>query len=78
MSTHVFTCHQTGVKKPAICAGFLMRGAAHNLAVRFKHIRGDIGDDVSDGGVALHASYRAMAIANGVAPDEEVLRLCRD
>lgn len=26
--------------------------------------------DVSDGGVELHPNYRAMAVANGVDPDD--------
>ncbi len=78
MSNRTFACHQSGVKKPAICAGFLLRGADHNLGIRFKRMQGLITDDVEDGGHALHANYRAMAVANGVAPDDEVLRPCRD
>ena len=31
-----------------------------------------------DGGHELHENYRAMAIANGVAPDDPVLGACRD
>ncbi len=78
MSTHAFACHQSGSAKPAACAGFLLRGAEHNLGVRLKRMNGSIGDDVTDGGHALHASYRAMAEANGVDPDDDALRLCRD
>jgi hypothetical protein len=78
MSTHAFACHQSGRVKPATCAGFLLRGAEHNLAVRLKRMKGQIDDDVADGGHALHASYRAMAVANGVNPEHEVLRPCRD
>jgi hypothetical protein len=78
MSTHTFACHQSGTRRPATCAGFLLRGAEHNLAVRIKRMNAGIGDDVNDGGHQLHATYRAMAIANGVDPNAEVLRPCRD
>lgn len=78
MSRHTFACHQSGVEKPAICAGFLLRGADHNLAVRLKRLRGEILDDVSSGGHELHANYRAMAQANGVQAEHESLTDCRD
>ncbi len=77
MSEHTFACHQSGVDKPAICAGFLLNGAEHNLTVRLKRMRGVIQDDVTDGGHELHENYRAMAQANGVASDDEVLGPCR-
>lgn len=78
MSEHAFSCHESGVKKPAMCAGFLLRGADHNLSVRLRRMKGEIQDDVSDGGHDLHECYRAMAVSNGVSEDEEVLRPCRD
>lgn len=77
MDGALFSCHESGAKKPAICAGFLLRGADHNLAVRLKRMQG-VCFDVEDGGHELHASYRAMAIANGVGADEAVLAACRD
>lgn len=77
MAQHVFTCHKSGVERPKICAGFLLRGAEHNLAVRLKRMTGAIRDDVSDGGHALHADYKAMAVANGVDPTDPVLAPCR-
>lgn len=77
MSSHTFGCHQSGTAKSAVCAGFLMSGADNNLAVRIARITGEIGDDVSAGGQQLHESYAAMATANGVGSDEDVLRLCR-
>ena len=77
MSEHVFSCHQSGASKPAACAGFLLRGADHNLHVRLAYMRGEIQGDVTDGDTDLHASYRAMAIANGVAEDDPVLAPCR-
>ncbi|MFC6619509.1 DUF6283 family protein [Deinococcus radiophilus] len=51
-------------------------GAGARLSHRLKYIQGDIGH-VHDGGHQLHDSYRAMAIANGVSPDDPVLADCR-
>lgn len=78
MSDHTFACHQSGARKPAICAGFLLRGADHNLTVRLGYMSGRLKGDVSDGGHALHESYRTMAEANGVDPSDPVLAPCRD
>lgn len=41
-------------------------------------IRGGRFDDVADDGHELFENYRAMAIANGVAPDDPILAPCRD
>jgi hypothetical protein len=76
-SPESFGCHESGLKKPAICAGFLCNGATHNMQVRWLGAMGDIGDDVSDGGHNLFEDYRAMAIANGVDPDDPALSPCR-
>lgn len=78
MAQNVFGCHESGKDKPATCAGFLLNGSHHNLAVRISLSAGTIKQDVSDGGAELHANYRAMAIANGVDPDDPVLAPCRD
>ena len=77
MAQASFACHESGAEKPAICAGFLLRGADHNLLVRLKRMRGEC-HDVHDGGHELHENYRAMAIANGVDADDPALSLCRD
>lgn len=76
MSQHQFSCHEAGHKKPAVCAGFLLRGADNNLSVRIQRIKGRM-LDVADGGHQLHEDYRSMAVANGLPPDHEALRLCR-
>lgn len=77
MSQHVFACHMSGKDRPATCAGFIL-GADHNMALRLKYMRGAIDPRlVSDGGADLHPNYRSMAIANGVDPNEPVLRPCR-
>lgn len=77
MSQRKFACHQSGTKRPATCAGFLLRGADHNLAVRLLRMQGEILDDVDDHGHALHDNYAKMAIANGVDPDDDILGPCR-
>src|SRR5271167_1668331 len=38
MSEHEFGCHESGKKKPATCAGYLLGGTAHNLTTRLKVI----------------------------------------
>ena len=78
MADSSFACHDSGSKRPAICAGFLLRNANNNLAVRLKVMRGEIDlSAISDHGLALFDDYRAMAVANGVDPDDPVLRACR-
>ncbi len=77
MSQNVFSCHDSGIHKAKTCAGFLLRGADHNLAVRLGRMTGKFGDDVRDGGIELHDSYRAMAVANGVDRKDPALKNCR-
>jgi hypothetical protein len=77
MSMNKFACHQSGVSKPATCAGFLLCGSDHNLGARLAQIKGEVADDVIDGGHALHQSYVDMAVANGVDPAHKALKGCR-
>lgn len=77
MAQTTFGCHESGSKKPATCAGFLLRGADHNFKVRIGYAAGRFKNDVSDGGHELHDSYRAMAAANGVPPDDPAIEKCR-
>lgn len=76
-SMNVFACHDSGIEVGKTCAGFLLRNADNNITVRLKRMSGKIVNDISDGGHELHADYKAMAIANGVDPNDPVLRLCR-
>jgi hypothetical protein len=77
MSQHAFSCHESGPDKPATCAGFLLRGAAHNLLAWMRWRKGEwVG--ASEAGLRLHRSYRAMAEANGVPADDPALALCRE
>lgn len=78
MAENTFGCHSSGPEKSITCAGFLLRGADNNFGVRMGYITGRIKNDVRDGGHLLHENYRAMAIANGVDPDDPVLVPCRD
>ncbi|HBO7965336.1 TPA: hypothetical protein L5C46_003803 [Pseudomonas aeruginosa] len=79
MSDRTFGCHTTGKEKPTTCAGFLLRGADHNLSVRLNLINGELDlNQVSDGGVDLFDSYAEMAIANGVDPEDPILKPCRN
>lgn len=76
MSTHVFACHESGVNGGHTCAGFLLRGAEDNLAVRIGRSKGHYRDDVVEGDRPLFDSYREMAVANGVDPADPVLAPC--
>lgn len=78
MATHTFACHESGTEKPAICAGFLLRGADHNMSVRMKISRGEIDmTQVDDGGDDLYTCYVDMAVDNGLDPDDPALSRCR-
>lgn len=77
-SMHQFACHMSGSKKPATCAGFLLRGATHNIGFRLALATGKIDANELRETVPLHPSYRAMAEANGVQADDTTLARCRD
>lgn len=70
----LFACHESGLRRPATCAGFLIVNSAHNVIARMRGISGGRG---CSSPVPLHPSYKAMAIANGVAPDDPAIALCR-
>jgi hypothetical protein len=73
---HTFACHESGPVRPAVCAGYILRGD-QALAWRVAFSRGQFDPkDVHDGGLALFENYRAMAEANGVAPDDPALVGC--
>lgn len=76
-SLHQFACHESGLDKPATCAGFLLRNAYNNIGTRLAAMRDEIDfSTLEDPGDALFASYREMAVANGVFPDDPVLAPC--
>lgn len=77
MADRMFGCHESGAERATTCAGFLLRGADDNLAVRLKAARGHYDPTtVEDGGHELHQSYRQMAVANGVDAAAEALQRC--
>jgi len=71
-----FACHMSGIEHPKTCAGFLLRNSVHNIGARLARSRETFAP-VSDGGLPLYPSYRAMAVANGVDPADPVLEPCR-
>jgi hypothetical protein len=77
MAREPFACHSSGKSRPATCAGFLLRGADHNRSVRIAYIASRLTNDFHDGGHELFDSYRDMAIANGVDPDDPIIAPCR-
>jgi hypothetical protein len=77
LSRQVFAYHKSADDHPTVCAGFLARGAEHNLTVRLANARDQIELTDRSGGLALYEDYRAMAIANGVAADDPSLLPCR-
>jgi hypothetical protein len=78
MAQNVFSCHMSGIEKGAVCAGFLHRGAEHNLSIRMAIITNRFDwADLPDSPVDLYESYRAMAEANGVPADDPMLTPCR-
>jgi hypothetical protein len=79
MSQSSFGCHASGTDRPKTCAGFLLNGSYHNLGVRLRLMKREYDlSQVSDGGHELFESYKAMAVANGVSPDDECLALSRE
>ena len=66
MARPLFACHKSEAGRDVTCAGFLLRGAEHNLTVRMAIFtkRYDP-SNVSDGGIELYNDYTEMARANG-------------
>jgi len=75
-ATEMFACHMTGSRKPTTCAGFLLANSANNIAARIAQMF-HLDMRLVSSPYPLYPSYRAMAIANGVAADDPALALCR-
>lgn len=69
----IFACHLSKEGGEVACAGYVLQSSAHNLSMRLARQAFEVASDVP-----LYPTYRAMAIANGVAPDDACLRPCRD
>lgn len=77
MNETLFQCHSTDDGRPLTCAGFLERGADHNLTVRMAYLRGNLDLRDRSGGQTLYDDFVEMAIANEVEPEDEALAPCR-
>lgn len=77
LSSVLFACHKSLDGREVTCAGFLARGADHNLAVRLSYSTGRLEGIDRSGGADLYEDYRALAIANGVDSDDPALGPCR-
>lgn len=77
LSTRVFACHKSAEEHPTLCAGFLSRGADHNLTVRLAYAREALEQLDRSGDLPLYDNYRDMAVANGVAIDDPSIQACR-
>jgi hypothetical protein len=75
MST--FACHESGKESPQTCAGFLLANSDNNIGVRIGEFKGTVDRSKVKPSVPLYDSYRDMAIANGVEPDDPVIAPCR-
>lgn len=72
-----FACHMSDIAAPATCAGFLLRNATHNVAVRIAQMTERLDLEAVRETAPLYEDYRAMAVANGVPADDPVLEPCR-
>ena len=77
MAQSTFACHMAGKDNPATCAGFLLQSSAHSFQVRMSLIKGRLDLSKVKSDVPLYGSYRKMAEANGVDPEDPVLKPCR-
>jgi hypothetical protein len=78
-ATRMFACHMSGAdgRMPATCAGFLLANSVNNIGVRMKMAMGTLDMSKVSADMELYESYRAMAEANGVDPDDPALKPCR-
>jgi hypothetical protein len=76
-SFSTFACHESGKEHLQTCAGFILANSFDNIGVRIAECRGDLDRRQIKRTVPLYRSYRAMAEANGVDPDDPVLAPCR-
>jgi hypothetical protein len=67
MTSQVFACHKSPPGQEHGCAGYLVQ-FRHNLSVRLRGLKHPVSS-----AAPLFATYRDMAIANGVDPDDPCL-----
>lgn len=73
-----FACHKSPEGEEFGCAGWVLQSSAHNYGARMAASRGVLNPAEISSPYPLYETYRAMAIANGVPPDEPALVPCRD
>lgn len=74
---HTFACHESGSKKSAVCAGYILQNHAA-IGWRIAVTRGEFDPKmVSADGLDLFDSYYEMAVANGVPADDPAIASCR-
>jgi Family of unknown function (DUF6283) len=73
LARSVFACHKSPEGGEFACAGFLLQSSMHNMSVRMSRHAFDVSSPYP-----LFATYREMAIANGVPKTDPALRSCRD
>ena len=74
--THTFVCHQSRAGKPLICAGYILNGS-DAIGWRIAVTRGKFDPARVQSDVPLWTSYREMAEANGVSPNDKALQVCK-
>jgi hypothetical protein len=77
MSLVQFACHKSLEGREIPCAGFLLKGATHNLGVRLAIYENRYDRGVLSSPVELFDSFVEMAVFNGVDPEDPVLQPCR-
>lgn len=69
-SMTIFSCHESGADKVSICAGFALQNSENNMSMRMRRSEGLPTQSENPENIELYESYRDMAIANGVDPDD--------
>ncbi len=75
-ASRTFGCHASGADKPAMCAGYILRGS-DGIGWRLANAMGKFDPKLVRETVPLFDSYFEMAVANGVPPDDPALDGCR-
>jgi hypothetical protein len=78
MAVVQFACHKSPEGQEFGCAGWVLQSSAHNYGARMAASRGVLNPAEISSPYPLYETYRALAIANGVPPDEPALVPCRD
>lgn len=72
-----FGCHMSGAEHLSTCAGFLLANSVNSIGRRLAERVGKLDMGTVSTDTPLYRSYREMAVANGVSPDDPILQPCR-